>query len=778
MATLPPRPRADVLTAMFGAAMVTAQFVAGKATRDALYLANLDVTTLPAMVIATSLLSIALVVLSSKVLRRVPTAVFVPALFLISALMLMVERLLVATSPALAARLVYLHISGFGPMLGSGFWLMATERFDPRTAKRRFGQIAGVGTLGGLLGGLVAERVAAVLDVSAMLPILSVVNLLCAWQARHLAGPLGSSSTHVEVPTDLSMAEAPSGFRVLAQAKYLQNLAAVVLLGTVAAALVDYAFKAKAVEAFGRGDTLLRFFAIFYAATSLVTFVVQTVGSRLALEKLGLGPTAGTPSLALLLGGVGAIFAPGVESVMIARGAESIFRGSLFRSSYELFYTPIPSDEKRAAKSLIDVGFDRLGEAAGGGLIRLALMAGPADPTIGLLWGAILCSLAAIGAASRLSRDYVKTLERGLRRRAVELDAEHITDRTTRTTFFRLAPLTGGRTRLDRTVTAGMDGAPGTPVAPPGSGLGPSPGPTPTPGPAAAPYPPRAAGSRRDRVAVAPDAETLKIIALRSRNLDEVRRLLGPDERLTASLVPHVVPLLAWDPLASDAITALRQVAETHVGQLVDALVDPTQDFTIRRRLPKVFSTCLSQRAVDGLLLGLDDKRFEVRFQCARALAAIHDKNPAVRIDEARVFEIVQAETKVGRPVWESQRLLHQLDDRDDGLFVDEFVKDRAGRSLAHVFTLLSLVLPTEPLRIAFRGLQTDDPGLRGTALEYLEGVLPARIRNGLWPFLDDARPRATPARAREDILADLLRSNQSIAFNLEELKRRGAGTT
>jgi len=257
-----------------------------------------------------------------------------------------------------------------------------------------------------------------------------------------------------------------------------------------------------------------------------------------------------------------------------------------------------------------------------------------------------------------------------------------------------------------------------------------------------------------------------------------VRRLLQSDERLTASLVPHVVPLLAWDPLASDAITALRQVAEDHVGQLVDALVDPTQDFTIRRRLPKVFSTCLSQRAVDGLLLGLDDKRFEVRFQCARSLAAIHDKNPAVRIDEARVFEIVQAETKVGRPVWESQRLLHQLDERDDDLFVDEFVKDRAGRSLAHVFTLLSLVLPTEPLRIAFRGLQTDDPGLRGTALEYLEGVLPARIRNGLWPFLDDALPRATPARAREDILADLLRSNQSIAINLEELKRRGAGTT
>ena len=75
--------------------------------------------------------------------------------------------------------------------------------------------------------------------------------------------------------------------------------------------------------------------------------------------------------------------------------------------------------------------------------------------------------------------------------------------------------------------------------------------------------------------------------------------------------------------------------------------------------------------------------------------------------------------------------------------FVDEFLKDRAGQSLAHVFTLLSLVLPTAPLQIAYRGLHTDDPGLRGTALEYLEGVLPPDIRERLWPFLSD-RPRKT----------------------------------
>ena len=104
---------------------------------------------------------------------------------------------------------------------------------------------------------------------------------------------------------------------------------------------------------------------------------------------------------------------------------------------------------------------------------------------------------------------------------------------------------------------------------------------------------------------------------------------------------------------------------------------------------------------------------------------------------------------------------------------MDEFLKDRAGQSLAHVFTLLSLVLPTAPLQIAYRGLHTDDPGLRGTALEYLEGVLPQDIRNRMWPFLSDRPKNQRDSRARDEILADLLRSNESIMLNLEELKRR-----
>src|SRR5688572_911544 len=173
----PSNPGTPVVTAMICAAVVTAQFVGGKATRDALYLANLDVTSLPMMIIATAVFSIAMVALASKLLGAVSPATFVPLAFLSSAVLLLVGWGLTYATPRVGAVVIYLQISGIGPLLGSGFWLIATERFDPRTAKRRFGEIAGAGTFGGLLGGLVAERVGALYGVAAMLPALAVLNV-------------------------------------------------------------------------------------------------------------------------------------------------------------------------------------------------------------------------------------------------------------------------------------------------------------------------------------------------------------------------------------------------------------------------------------------------------------------------------------------------------------------------------------------------------------------------------------------------------------------------
>jgi ATP:ADP antiporter, AAA family len=728
-----PDSRSAILTATLCAATVSAHFIAAKATRDAIYLGTMDVQSLPAIVMATAVVSIALVGASTWAMRFVRPAIFVPLTFLVNAAFLLLSWLLAPRAPALTAQAIYLLISGLGPMLGSGFWLIASEHFDPHTARRTFGRIASLGTLSGLAGALVTERVAALYGATAMLPLLATLSLFGAWQVRRLATQTARESTRTASP---SPASPQSGLRVLAEQPYLRNLALLVLLGTISATLADYVFKATAVQALGRGDALLRFFAIYYAATSLLSFAVQAGLSTAIPARFGLAVTAATPSFALAAGSIGALVVPGLEGATAARGSESIMRGSLFRTAYEIFFTPIPAGEKRAAKAIIDVACDRLGDGIGGGLIRLLILLPAASQRGAVLTAVLACSVVAIIVARRLSAGYVHTLGRSLVNRALELDLSDIEDLTTRTTLLRT---------LTDLPTLAL--------------------------PPALPTPP-AARSVTESMTLDPDLADM--MTLRSRNAERVTTVLRREPPLAPALVPHVIPLLAWDAVAEDAVRALRGVAEEHVGELIDAIIDPNQPFAVRRRLARVFSVCVSQRAADGLMLGLDDIRFEVRFQCGRSLAGILEKNALVRIDRARIFEVVRREVAVSRPVWEGHRLLDRVDDQVPTL-VDDFLKDRASQSLAHVFTLLSLVLPATPLQIAYRGLHTSDVVLRGTALEYLEGVLPPDIRDRLRPFLGEQPAARSEQRPQEQILAELLRSNDSILLNLEELRRRAA---
>ena len=68
----------------------------------------------------------------------------------------------------------------------------------------------------------------------------------------------------------------------------------------------------------------------------------------------------------------------------------------------------------------------------------------------------------------------------------------------------------------------------------------------------------------------------------------------------------------------------------------------------------------------------------------------------------------------------------------------------------------LALALEREEMQLAFRALQTEGV-LRGTALEYLETVLPDELRQNLFPRLGvTPRPRAASSRPREELREEL----------------------
>ncbi len=741
--------------ALVSGAMIVFQ-VASKATRDALFLSNFDVTSLPAMMTAAATISIVTALGASRAMTRFGPGRVVPVLFVASALLQMLEFALVEQFRRPVAVGVYLHYNAIGALLISGFWSVINERFDPRTAKRVVGPVGAAGTLGGLLGGLLAERVAAAGTVVAMLPLLGIVHLVCAAMVLNVHGARGFRRQPAE-PRPAADVPARSGVRILANTPYLRLLVALVVLATVAEGALDYVFKFEAKAAFGRGPELLRVFAVFYAGVSLLSFAAQSLLSRRALERIGLARTAGSLPWTVAVGGGFALAAPGLVGAALARGAEAVARNSLYRASYELLFTPLPPAEKRATKPLVDVGLVRVGDMVAAGLVQAAIVVVPHAANTVLLILAVVAAAAGIALTFDLHAGYVATLERSLVNRAVLLDLDDVADDTTRTTMMHTIGFVGsGAVPISALVeAAGGTPAAGEPAAADSAGAATA----------------AAAGSAPTRPL---DPLLARVLELRSLDVARVRAALeAPVDATTAG---HVIPLQARDDVAKDALAALRAAAPAITGQLADALLDPEQDFAVRRRVPSALVAAGTERALFALLQGLEDRRFEVRFRCGRALARLTRAHPELIAPQDRVVAAVLREAAVDREVWQSQRLLDQPDD-DEAAFADAVIRDRASRSLEHVFTMLALFLPRQALEIAFRALHSGDTQLHGTALEYLETSLPAAVRDKLWPFLDD-RPgrRQRPARSREEIVAELLESRGDLGRPSDPRHRPSGG--
>jgi hypothetical protein len=94
-----------------------------------------------------------------------------------------------------------------------------------------------------------------------------------------------------------------------------------------------------------------------------------------------------------------------------------------------------------------------------------------------------------------------------------------------------------------------------------------------------------------------------------------------------------------------------------------------------------------------------------------------------------------------------------------------------------HVFNLLALTLEREPVHIAARAFETDDPYLRGTALEYLETVLSPALFAALQPRLAGVGMAAPRHRPTAEARADLLRAGATMQMSLEDVRRQLAAT-
>ena len=532
---------------------------------------------------------------------------------------------------------------------------------------------------------------------------------------------------HQEESEPLSTAAWP----IFQRSKYVQMLGALVLLGTTCAALLDIIFKTQAATLIGRGPGLLRFFAMFYTVAQVLSFGVQILITRKWLEKLGLARGVESLPAVVAVGGAGALVFPTFSVLVVTRALEVILRGSIYRASYELLFTPLPIKEKRAAKPVVDVVFDRMGDVFGGAVSHIFLALGGMFALKGILVVTVGLAGVAMYITRRLQRLYIQVLEKGLVDRAIELDIDASNELITRSL------LLGSLSLQTRSVSPD----------------------------------PALLSTQSDVQKASPaisDPILQQLSNLRSGNASLVRRSLTQLQQPDALLVPQLIMLLAWDEVVPEVLQLLRGSVGRFGGQMIDALLDENSDFAIKRRIPRALAYSTDRLAVQGLMQGLNDSRFEVRFQCARALDVILQKNPAYKPESATVFAIIERELSVGRGIWDNRRLLDQRQSSDQLLFLDDVLRERAQLAWEHLFSLLALILPREPLRIAFRALHTDDRQLHGLALEYLDSVLPPSLHRVQDIFKTSATSEPTTGTPK-DLTTRLMDARQTVRLKLDK---------
>ncbi|MDT8436920.1 MAG: hypothetical protein RRA92_09210 [Gemmatimonadota bacterium] len=723
-----------------GAFAMMSFVVVARALREALYLSLFDASTLPYVTGASVGLGlIGAALLSRSLARRQPRSILRVLIIGLSAGLVVLYLVLRDSAAAVVA--FYIATAVGTLLVTSGFWLIVTELFVVREAKRLFGLISAGGTFGLLIAG---SSVGPLLSVLASREVVLVlVATLLATLAILEAVPEGRLE-------DDSAGSAPpavgEGLALVFRTPHVGLIALILMLVAAASAVIDFQFKEAVQEAYGRGPAMATFFGRFYAWTGGLALLVQVLVTTRFMAGAGMAWSVALVPLVLAAGSLGLLAAPGLLLATGLRGADSTLRKSLFRSVMEFLWVPVPTDVRRRTKTFVDTVADNAGEGVGALLVFLWVTL-PGLPSRWLSVFVVVLCVVLVFLARRIGSEYFVTLRSrlsvaGKDQDWVLEDAGTGADR-----------LGATLSRIDITRVLGSEGIDlATLSSRPDAAARPSDGDE---------------DAAEDAVDEDEEGSHIAITAdvLRSGDVGRIAELLRHEGVRDPDLVPVLVRLLARDRLVEPAAETLVAIGSDAVGKLCAVLADDSADFVIRRRIPQVLARIPDAEADRALVEALCASRFEVRYRAAVALGRRRAQGLpewSGPVEEA-IWKAVRSELGRGRAVWELARLL------DDKPRSDPFVEKRLGvrgeLSLEHTFRMLSLVLDEQPLRAAYRGILSEDEEARSFALEYLDQVLPSDVRDRLWPFVGDLSEsqERRAIRPLDAVVGDLMRSGATL---------------
>ncbi len=228
-----------VTLSVASAFLIISFLIAARSIREALYLTAFDVKTLPYITGAVAILSVPTVGVFAGLLTRFnPRNVLTGVLLVIGAGLVALAPFAARVNVAVVA--FYLWTALGTLLLTSGFWVVTSELFPIRGAKRLFGLIGAGGTAGAMVTGNSLAFITKRIELVWLIPGL-VVLLLLFFAAQSVL-PRTQESAAAPAKGGESTDSMRQSFGLAWRDRHLRTIALIVFAATVMSTLLDYQF--------------------------------------------------------------------------------------------------------------------------------------------------------------------------------------------------------------------------------------------------------------------------------------------------------------------------------------------------------------------------------------------------------------------------------------------------------------------------------------------------------------------------------------------------------
>ena len=319
---------------------------------------------------ATFVAMLVMVPLFGALVSRLPPRRFVPLVYRLIALSMLVFGVLIANhaAPVAVGRVFFVWISIYNLFIVSIFWSVLVDRFSSEQGRRLFGFIAAGGTLGTFIGPMLAATMATRLGPIA-LTFAAAVLLEAAVQCyRALLSRTQSQERDVSRDEQRMGGGMLAGVTLITRSPYLFGLVLFMLLHTSAATLLYFEQGRIVAGSYADVGSRTQFFATVDLIVSALTLIFQLALTAPLIRLVGIGGALVALPLATVAAFTAMALAPVPTTVALAQGLRRAVEFAIVRPGREVLWTVVSREEKYKAKNVIETVVYRGGDAASGWL--------------------------------------------------------------------------------------------------------------------------------------------------------------------------------------------------------------------------------------------------------------------------------------------------------------------------------------------------------------------------------------------------------------------------